>query len=71
MKILVMHTYYGCQTGCCGHTIYVDGVSQGFEWIHPDEGDDYREWAEELVKSEWGAEHVADLDWDNCLVVEE
>lgn len=25
MKIRVLHAYYGCETGCCGHILEVDG----------------------------------------------
>lgn len=25
MKIRVLHAYYGCDTGCCGHILEIDG----------------------------------------------
>jgi len=67
MKIIVYHAGYGCDTGCCGHIIECDGKSE-FEFTHPDRPEDYRAWAEEWVRKKFGAEHVADLDWDNCHV---
>ena len=24
-KVVVFHRYYGCDTGCCGHAVMVDG----------------------------------------------
>ena len=29
MKILVLHTGYGCDTGCCGHAIEVEDLAPG------------------------------------------
>lgn len=71
--IVVYHSYYGCDTGCCGHRIelLIDGESQGehFSFDHPP-GDpptdeQLREWAKELLIEEFGEEHCADLDWEN------
>ena len=68
-KILVMHEGYGCETGCCGHVIYV-GDTHRFHFTHP-YGEDHLTWAKELIASEVGEEHVADLDWENCVVLDE
>lgn len=81
MKIVVYHGMYGCETGCCGHTIEVEDAPPGYHppinWTfdHPwsagnDEGK-LREWAEDLVRKEFGDEHVADLDWDNCRILDD
>lgn len=37
MKIIVFHTEYGCDTGCCGHSVhtFADDVVQG-ENFKPD-----------------------------------
>lgn len=71
-KVIVYHERYGCDTGCCGHAIYVDDNSErvGFEFgghgtLSP------REYAERLVSEELGSKHVADLDWENCVVVDD
>lgn len=64
-----MHEYYNCDTGCCGHVIMVDGERVGeFNFGHG-WGDGDRGFAEQMVIDELGQEHVADLDWDNCVVV--
>jgi hypothetical protein len=79
MKIIVYHTSYGCDTGCCGHIIGayeterdLDQVERGergkFDSDHPYDGENPRVWAEQLVREEFGEEHVADLDWENCVV---
>lgn len=72
-KILVMHEGYGCETGCCGHVIYIDGSGpprRRFHFAHPYD-EDPLEWAKKLIASEVGEEHVADLDWENCRVLDE
>lgn len=67
MKIIVCHADYGCDTGCCGHIIEVDGKrKEGFHFEHP--GKDHREFAEDLIRREFGDEHVKDLDWENCII---
>ena len=69
MRITVFHSSYGCETGCCGHVIEVDDTDDGFEFEHPDTKESARQWAEDWVTRKFGAEHVADLDWDNCAIV--
>ena len=73
VRVVVYHSGYGCDTGCCGHVVELDGErTDSFEFGHPEEGE-LREWAEELAKKEvystFGAAHVADLDWEHCDVV--
>ena len=70
-KLIVMHTGYGCDTGCCGHVIELDGVQQGsFDFGHPysDDPAKQREYAEELIREQLGEEHVKDRDWRNSQV---
>lgn len=84
--IVVYHESYGCDTGCCGHRITMEGVAPGywvetgkggFDFTHP--GWDYGnnrpqdpfEWAKEWVRETFGEEHVKDLDWENCLVLDD
>jgi hypothetical protein len=67
MRIVVYHGSYGCDTGCCGHYFEVDGKEQGWEFDHP-YGEDFRKFAEDLVATEFGPEHVKDLVWDECLI---
>ena len=73
VRVVVYHSGYGCDTGCCGHFVELDGKRAGsFEFSHPDAGE-LREWAEGLAKAEvynaYGARHVADLDWERCEVI--
>jgi hypothetical protein len=68
-RVIVYHREFGCDTGCCGHVVDVDGA-QEFYFEHP-YGDPPRKFAEDLVRSVFGEEHVADLDWENSLVVED
>lgn len=72
MKIVVYHTYYGCDTGCCGHTVETDDdtIHDEFRFIHPYTAD-HVAFAKELITDVMGAEHVADLDWDNCYISED
>jgi hypothetical protein len=70
-KIIVVHEGYGCDTGCCGHVVRVDGKRVGdFDFGHP-----YNrptpDFVRELVTRTLGAEHVKDIDWDHCVVVED
>jgi hypothetical protein len=68
-KVTVLHAHYGCDTGCCGHIIEVNGrAASNFEFSHPAYDEDFRSWAEALVREQLGADHVADLDWENCTV---
>ena len=64
-KIIVYHGGYGCDTGCCGHWIdYDDGSKELFTFDHPDEGEDFKKWAEKFLTERLGAEHVK--DFFNC-----
>lgn len=67
-RVIVYHAFYGCDTGCCGHVVELGGAER-FDFMHP-YGQDPRAFAEELVTDKFGAEHVADLDWDNCVVID-
>jgi hypothetical protein len=72
MKIIVYHSEYGCDTGCCGHTIEIqddrgDEVESKFLFDHPYERD-YLQFAKDLVREAYGEDHVADLDWKNCVI---
>jgi hypothetical protein len=72
VRVVVYHGSYGCDTGCCGHWIEVNGNETNvFHFDHPwsDEPEDLREFARALITEELGAEHIADIDWDACEVV--
>jgi hypothetical protein len=67
-KVVVYHASYGCDTGCCGHVVeFADESRHQFSFDHPYDQDD-RDFVKELVTDTFGAEHVADIDWDEVLV---
>ena len=72
-RVIVYHAAYGCETGCCGHIVAVtDGAPSydddgKFQWEHP-YGEEPVEFAKRLVRDTLGEEHVADLDWDGCVI---
>lgn len=69
VKAVVYHASYGCDTGCCGHIVELDGGGEFF-FDHPgNEGG--LAFAQDMVRRKFGDEHVADLDWENCLVVDD
>lgn len=79
VKVIVAHGSYGCDTGCCGHWVELADTDEqlgGFHFSHPWHGkDDFRAWALEMAQDEvtarFGADHVADLDWENSVVVDD
>lgn len=68
-RIVVYHTLYGCESGCCGHTVEIEGTSQ-FEFSHPN-GQHPIKFAKDLVRKIFGEDHVKDLDWENCVVIDD
>jgi len=81
MKIIVYHGLYGCDTGCCGHYVKLQDdlgklVEERFEFKHP-RGEDMiseaakLEWAKEFIAKQFGEEHVKDLDWEHCEIVDD
>lgn len=80
MKVIVYHRYFGCDTGCCGHAIKIDGkyIDDSFGFTHPYgiENDlELRSWAYMFAKEQlndiYGKEHAFDLDWENCDIVDD
>lgn len=70
-RIVVVHRGYGCDTGCCGHVVEVDDEQVGgFSFDHP-YGHSTPEFIRDLVTEKCGADHVADIDWDNCIVCDD
>ena len=73
-RVVVFHGYYGCETGCCGHYLEVDDKEIKFEFDHPWSAvtdDDRKKYAEDFIRQHLGEEHVADLDWENSVVLAE
>ena len=72
-KIIIYHSLFGCETGCCGHVVELedgDNSRSRFFFEHPYDGD-FRKFAEELVRKEFGEKRIKDLDWDNCVIVDD
>lgn len=76
MRIVVYHAMYGCDTGCCGHVVEL-GDDERFVFEHPygiygsKSEATKRAFAERLVRATFGEEHVRDLDWENCQIVDD
>jgi len=75
VKVIVYHTSYGCESGCCGHAVELQddvdcAVSSRFTFDHPrgltGDKEKLRQWVEDVIADELGKEHVKDLDWDGC-----
>jgi hypothetical protein len=83
MRAIVYHSSYGCDTGCCGHVVLLtDAVPEPdnrdfppdgddrFQFEHP-HGESIEEFVRSMVTEAFGEEHVADIDWDSCVVVDD
>lgn len=79
MKILVCHALYGCDTGCCGHVVVVEDEAGGrtqkgrFEFAHPDGMTEaaIKEFVRDMVTDALGEEHVKDIDFERCEVLDD
>lgn len=87
MKVLVCHDYHGCDTGCCGHVVIVEddagkeikrsdifdpGPSHPYEVTTGKLTDEtIRAFVIEKVTWELGEEHVKDIDWERCVVIDD
>lgn len=85
MKVLVYHTGYGCDTGCCGHAVawFPDDYVPEDKWDYDspesqsserfefvhDYNNEGFEFAKKMVAKELGEEHVKDLDFKNSFIV--
>lgn len=65
------HSYYGCETGCCGHVVEIDteqGTKSKFDFVHPYGEKDLRAWArsqaESVIRHNW-PECVDSIDWES------
>lgn len=71
VSAVVEHTYYGCDTGCCGHAVWSQDAAgntcgREFEFVHPGSHEDFRTWATSLA-----GEHFPGipLDWEESGVI--
>lgn len=53
--------------------ILMENLRIFFEFSHPysDDPAEIRKWAEDWIREELGEEHVKDLDWENCHIVDD
>ena len=72
MRVIVKHAIYS-DRGDCGHFVQLGNYPPEFVSKHPESNDPAvtREFAEDLVREKFGEEHVADLDRENCHVLDE
>ncbi len=86
-RVVVLHRYCGCDTGCCGHAVYLcdpgqdakDGeeVRESFTLSHPYSkgakltAEDAKQFARNLIEDTLGATHIKDLDWEHCEIYDE
>lgn len=72
MKIAkIIHRGYGCDCGCCGHAIEIDGVEKAFGLTdHPDPDhvtapESVEAWAKEFVSYQLTDEELEDVDLEH------
>lgn len=73
-KVRVYHSYYGCDTGCCGHVVEIPELGkEKFEFSHPYSGEEFREYAiglaRKVIKDYW-PDCLPSIDW-NSLEIDE
>lgn len=61
----IVHDLYGCESGCCGHALYLCNLKGDIiksQWIfsHP-YGEDKNIWAEQMCRAEWNVPVRLDL----------
>lgn len=82
-RVVVYHSYYGCETGCCGHTVALDDEHDKFVFDHisdPPTGNwsttehgpaSVIAFVRRALEATYGVEHLADVDWSRCLVCDD
>ena len=70
-KVVVWHIYAPmCNSWCCGHVVWIDDARDEFLFRHPEKGESHVDFAKRVVTETFGTEHVADLDWENCFILD-
>lgn len=69
-KIRVLHQYYGCDTGCCGHIIEIDGKVKDFYFDHQEVSESVIDFIKRLITEQLGEEHVKDIDFENSEIID-
>lgn len=65
-SVYVVHDYYGCDTGCCGHSVMITNplgeTCRYFHFDHPYHESD-RTFIKRMIKATFNNQHL-DLDFD-------
>jgi hypothetical protein len=71
-KVSIRHEKYGCDCGCCGHAVYLDGVRKAFamrDWPElNDKPGRIAAWARDLAEYELTDDELEDADLDHIDV---
>jgi hypothetical protein len=76
MRIRVYHAMYGCDSGCCGHVVDVEGTINEFKFDHPNGDVKDGRWIQETpaafarrvtedVLSEYAPRCLETIDWNS------
>lgn len=69
LKVRVLHSYYGCDTGCCGHVLEVGEEEESeFDFIHFDNIEEAKKWAMETLADEF-PECADSVDWSTFEII--
>lgn len=71
--ICVYHREYGCESGCCGYAVRVDGheIDRSFDFDHPTGESELREFARVRLTECLSKEEFEKLDFENSVIVKE
>lgn len=66
----VVHDYYGCESGCCGHNAYLcdkngNILASEWEFSHPYSEDD-KPFIDNLIRKYW--KNIT-IDYDKCQIL--
>lgn len=70
MKLRILHSSYGCDSGCCGHRVETEkGDPRHFHFEFDHAEDDTPEDRQALAVKLVGEENLADVDFENSKIV--
>lgn len=71
MKIRVLHSYYGCESGCCGHVVELNDeeLRGSFDFMHCEDKEEAKEFAKSFLEKH-NPECLASIDWDTFEFLE-
>ena len=70
VKVRVVHDFYGCDSGCCGHKAIAEDATGNeckgsLEFYHPGEGQSDRDFAAEFASEDFAG---IPLDFEECEI---